>query len=249
MAQLNFNRNQYQGKVNTSPTQSAVEEGWYAMQIVSSEMKIRKGTDNEEMLKLTFKGLSGDFKGHQRDLYLCFNHPNQVVQEIAWGSMAALADATGVMNVQDSTQLHNIPVDGYVKFEAAQEYIDQVTGETKQGRDQNNISGAFKRVGAETGYQGGAETGYQGGMQPPQQPPMQPPQAPVQQAAQQPPMQPQQPPMQPPQQAAMQQPPQGQQAPQQPPMQPTQGQQPPQAPQAGGVQGEMPPWMAQQNKG
>lgn len=247
MAQLNFDARQVDPQQSFEP----IPAGWYNMMIVESEMK---PTSNGQgaYLQLSLKVVDGQYAGRQVFDRLNLQNQNPVAAEIAYKRLSAYCHATGVIQVQDSQQLHGIPLKARVSVR---------TDSTGQYDPSNEIK-AVKHINEETGTTAApAQQGFQAppqqapalqfpqqGFQQPQQAPQQqwqqPPaqQAPAPQQFQQPAQQPQfqQPaPQQAPAQGSAQTPPwmQGQQAPAQA-TQPA----PQQAPQAAPAAGPTPPW-------
>lgn len=246
MAQLNFDARQVDPQQSFEP----IPAGWYNMMIVESEMK---PTSNGQgaYLQLSLKVVDGQYAGRQVFDRLNLQNQNPVAAEIAYKRLSAYCHATGVIQVQDSQQLHGIPLKARVSVR---------TDSTGQYDPSNEIK-AVKHINEETGTTAApAQQGFQAppqqapaqqfpqqGFQQPQQAPQQwqqPPaqQAPAPQQFQQPAQQPQfqQPaPQQAPAQGGAQTPPwmQGQQAPAQA-TQPA----PQQAPQAAPAAGPTPPW-------
>ena len=97
---------------NTVKPQDSFEPlpaGWYNTKIVASEAKPTK--DNESgYLQLELEVLDGEYKG--RKLFDRLNLWNKSVQasEIAQRQLSAYCHATGVLVLQDSVQLHGIPI-------------------------------------------------------------------------------------------------------------------------------------------
>ncbi len=217
MAQLNFDARQVDPQQSFEP----IPAGWYNMMIVESEMK---PTSNGQgaYLQLSLKVVDGQYAGRQVFDRLNLQNQNPVAAEIAYKRLSAYCHATGVIQVQDSQQLHGIPLKARVSVR---------TDSTGQYDPSNEIK-AVKHINEETGTT--AAPAQQGFQAPPQQ-------APAQQFPQQGFQQPQQAPQQQWQQPPAQQAPAPQQF-QQPAQQP-QFQQP--APQQAPVQGgaQTPPWM------
>lgn len=189
MSQLNFDASNVEPAGNFEP----VPAGWYTGRIVNSEMRPTQKGDGS-YLNLEIELLDEGYAGRRVFDRLNLDNPNPTAVEIAYQQLSAICHATGVVQVQQSEQLHNIPMAVKVTVRPATEQYDA-----------NNDVKGYKAL--------------EGGGAPPQQPaPQQPPQQqPQPQPAPQ--QQPQQPaPQQPaPQQPAPQQQPQPQQpAPQQP---------------------------------
>lgn len=217
MAQLNFDARQVDPQQSFEP----IPAGWYNMMIVESEMK---PTSNGQgaYLQLSLKVVDGQYAGRQVFDRLNLQNQNPVAAEIAYKRLSAYCHATGVIQVQDSQQLHGIPLKARVSVR---------TDSTGQYDPSNEIK-AVKHINEETGTT--AAPAQQGFQAPPQQ-------APAQQFPQQGFQQPQQAPQQQWQQPPAQQAPAPQQF-QQPAQQPQfQQPAPQQAPAQGGAQ--TPPWM------
>lgn len=214
MAQLNFDARQVDPQQSFEP----IPAGWYNMMIVESEMK---PTSNGQgaYLQLSLKVVDGQYAGRQVFDRLNLQNQNPVAAEIAYKRLSAYCHATGVIQVQDSQQLHGIPLKARVSVR---------TDSTGQYDPSNEIK-AVKHINEETGTTAAPAQQWQ-------QPPAQ--QAPAPQQFQQPQFQ-QPAPQQAPAQGGAQTPPwmQGQQAPAQA-TQPA----PQQAPQAAPAAGPTPPW-------
>ena len=238
MAQLNFDAS----TVAPNPgTTDAIPAGWYNVQIDQSEMKPTKDGSGA-YLELRLAVLDGQYVGRKVFARLNLRNNNATAVEIAYKDLSAICHAVGVMQVQDSSQLHGRPMKIKVSVRAA-------TGEYEA----SNEVKAYKNINENVG--GPAAGAPAAGSATPWGAPQQPaaPVAPAAQfAAPQPPaMAPQAPAWQPP--AAAQpwaQQPAAAQAPQQF-QQPVQQQAPvaqaPQqpAPQAAAPAGATPPWMQQ----
>lgn len=87
----------------------AVPAGWYNVKIVKSETKPTAKAGGA-YLELEFEIIDGEFSGRKVWERLNVVNENEVAVRIAYQQLAALCNATGVINVADSTQLHGIPV-------------------------------------------------------------------------------------------------------------------------------------------
>lgn len=96
---------------NVDPTApfEPLPAGTYVAAIVASEIKPTKKGDGQ-YLQLEFAVLEGECKGRKAWDRLCINHPNEMTQKIARGSLSAICRAVGVMTPGDSAELHNIPL-------------------------------------------------------------------------------------------------------------------------------------------
>lgn len=224
MAQLNFDATQVAPEMGFE----TVPAGWYNAMIDQSEMKPTKDGSGA-YLEARFNIIDGQYANRKIFMRLNLRNTNPVAQEIAYKQLSAIAHAVGVLHVQDSGQLHGLPMKIKVKLRK------DTTGHYEDSNEISTIKNINEQVdmGAQApaapgGFGGGAAPGGmppgfgapQGGFQ--QQAPAQAAPAQAAPAAQQPWQQPaqaapqQQPAQQPWQQPAPQQAaPQPQQAPEQ----------------------------------
>ena len=87
----------------------AIPAGKYEAAITGSEMQAgrKEGTG---MLVLEHTILNGEHAGRKLFNRLNLQNPSAVAVEIAYKALSAICHATGVMQVQNSTQLHGIPM-------------------------------------------------------------------------------------------------------------------------------------------
>lgn len=127
MAGLNFNAQ------NVAPQQAFenLAPGWYTVKMVESEMKpTSAGTGS--YLECTFEVLAPQqFAGRKLWDRLNLNNPNEKAVEIAYQTLSAMCHATGVMQVQDSQQLHNLPMDAKVGLSKPTEQYPEPRNEIK----------------------------------------------------------------------------------------------------------------------
>jgi len=99
-------------QVNKDELEEVVEPvpaGDYIVVIIDSEYKENKsGTGN--LLSLKYQIVDGHFKGRILFNNLNLEHVNKQAQEIARRSLNSIGVATGIEEIQDSAQLHNIPM-------------------------------------------------------------------------------------------------------------------------------------------
>ena len=87
----------------------ALPSDWYNVLITDSEMVETKAKTGS-MLKLTMKVMDGPNAGRLLWDRLNLYNPNPVAVEIAQKTLSSICHATGVMQVQDSSVLHGIPI-------------------------------------------------------------------------------------------------------------------------------------------
>lgn len=105
MASLNFDAS----GIDTTSQFDAIPAGDYEAMVTDSTMKSTKdGTG--QYLELTIEIQSGQFQGRRLWDRLNLSNRNPKAVEIAQKQLAQLCHATGVLQVQDSQQLHNRPI-------------------------------------------------------------------------------------------------------------------------------------------
>lgn len=115
MAVINFNASQvdpYEGNFDPIPPD------WYVMAVVESEVK-PNSAQTGSLLILTYQILDGAFKGRKMFENLNVQHPNSTAVEIAYKKLSSICRATGIINLQNSEQLHNVPFKAKVKIRPA----------------------------------------------------------------------------------------------------------------------------------
>lgn len=86
-----------------------IPAGWYSCMITDSEMKPTK-TGNGEYLQLRLDVIDGEYEGRVLWDRLNLNNPNQTAVEIAQRQLSAICRAVGVMQPNDSSDLHDLPL-------------------------------------------------------------------------------------------------------------------------------------------
>ena len=86
-----------------------VKPGTYEAVIADTEVRpTRNG--NGKGINVTFEILSGDAKGRKVWAWINFQHPKAEAQRIGQEELARLCKAVGVGKLDDTTQLHNLPM-------------------------------------------------------------------------------------------------------------------------------------------
>ena len=169
MAQLiqAFNAQQY------DPTQGggSLPVGRHPVIIESSEVKANKANDGG-YLQLNLKLIDGPQMGTTGAYRLNLYHSNPQTAEIAHRQLSAICHVTGVFNVQDSQQLHNIPFIVEVGLQKGEEAAQKGYTEVKKVFDINGNEPGKAGQGAAPA-QPQAQGGF-GQQQPAQQPAAQP---------------------------------------------------------------------------
>jgi len=107
MATLNFNA----AAVEPQETKSfdAIPVGRYSAMIVDSEMKTTKAGTGQ-YLQLTFDILGPTHIGRKVWARLNLSNPNKTAEEIAQRELSAICHCLGLEQVEESEELHDIPL-------------------------------------------------------------------------------------------------------------------------------------------
>ena len=136
MASLNFDANAIQPDTSFDP----IPAGWYNAIIDESEMKpTRDGSG--AYLALRFNIIDGQYAGRKVFTRLNLRNQNPVAQDIAQKQLSSICHAVNVMQIQDSSQLHALPMQIRVK----------VTNDPTGQYDPSNEISGYKAVGAGNG--------------------------------------------------------------------------------------------------
>lgn len=98
---------------------TALPTGDYSVVITDSEFKNSK--KGSQYLALTFQVIEGQGKGRNLWHNLNLSHPSQNAQDIAQRELSAICRAVGKMAIQDSAELHNIPLRIHVAYVPAKD--------------------------------------------------------------------------------------------------------------------------------
>lgn len=112
-------------------------KGDYLCMAIASEIKPNSKRTGD-YLQITFEVIDGPYKTRKIWDRLNIRNANKTAEKIAMEQLNALCMATGVLNLSDSDQLHNIPVVLKVDIEAGRDGYD----------DQNRVKGYASTGGA-----------------------------------------------------------------------------------------------------
>jgi len=115
MALLNFDAT----GVPQQQTFDPLPAGWYPVMITQSEVKSTKANDGSTRLDLTFTVFDGPHKGRKIFNTLNIGNQNPVAREIAQKQLSSICHAVNVLNVSDSTMLHEKPLSIRLKIRPA----------------------------------------------------------------------------------------------------------------------------------
>lgn len=93
-----------------------IPPGEYKVQILSSEM-VENSAKTGHMLKLELEIIEGDQAGRKLFDRLNLDNPNAQAVEIAQRQLSAICHAVGKLSVQDSEELHMLPMIAVVKVD------------------------------------------------------------------------------------------------------------------------------------
>ena len=144
MSALNFNA------TTVAPSQAFenLAPGWYTAKVVESEMKPARNPGSS-YLELTLEVIApASAAGRKLWDRLNLVNPNQVAVDIAYETLSAICHATQVMQVQDSQQLHGIPLDVKVGMSKTTEEYPEPRNEIKGYRAVQGGGGAANPAAA-----------------------------------------------------------------------------------------------------
>jgi len=101
-----------------------IPAGTYNARIIESDVKPLK-SGNGDGLSLTFELLDGPNVKRRVWASLNVKHNNPTAQSIAQQQLSSICHATGVMNLQETSQLHNRPLKIRVKIRKDDAYGDK----------------------------------------------------------------------------------------------------------------------------
>ena len=131
MASLNFDATTVQPDTGFE----LLPAGWYNAMIDESGINPTKDGVGA-YLQLRFSVIDGQYQGRKVFARLNIRNANQTAQEIAYKQLSAIAHSVGVLQVQDSSQLHGIPLKIRVRIRK---------DPSGQYEDQNEING-YKNI-------------------------------------------------------------------------------------------------------
>ena len=154
MALLNFNT----ANEEEMDDFTAIPPADYNVQIVKSELKDTQSGDGKR-LNFQFKVLDGKFKGRIIFTGLNLVNPNPTAVEISRKELTSICKACGKTEVEDSSELHNIPLTVSVKIKPAQGNYSEQNQITKympySGVDGASASSSTKNDGKDAGAESG----------------------------------------------------------------------------------------------
>ena len=161
MSQLTFDATNHE----TLGTYDALPAGWYNAAIDASEMKATKdGTG--AYLQLSFKILDGFANGRKVFARLNLQNSNPTAQEIAYKTLSSIMHATGQLRINDSAELHAIPMKIKLKVRAGDEKYEASNDITAY----DNVNSNHEMAQAPVAQNAPATGSWNAAPQPPQPP-------------------------------------------------------------------------------
>jgi hypothetical protein len=120
-----FNANDYEPKGEYKPLPS----GKYEAVITNSELRENRSQTGSYLL-LTFQIVTGDYTNRLVWARLNLEHPNPTVVKIAQEELAAICRALNVLQPEESTDLHDMPLIIHVRCRKREDN-DEITNEIK----------------------------------------------------------------------------------------------------------------------
>lgn len=125
MAVINFNASEVEPSTGFSP----IPAGKYVAVITDDEMRdTRNGRGR--YLQLTFEIIEGEYSGRKLWTRLNLENENMDAVKIARADLSAICRAVGVMQLQDTVQLHNLPLTITVRLKKNKD-TDEMQNEIK----------------------------------------------------------------------------------------------------------------------
>lgn len=112
--------------------------GWYPVMITDSEFKPTK-SGNGKYLQLELTVMDGEYEGRKTWDRLNLDNPAQTAVEIAQRALSAICRAVGVMAPNDSSELHDRPLEVKLSVKPA-----------GNGYDASNEVKGYRALGGET---------------------------------------------------------------------------------------------------
>lgn len=118
--QLNFNA----ANVDPTPSFTPIPAGVYLAQVTESDVKATKA-GNGNYAAFTIEVLEGDFKGRRVFTNINISNSNAEAERIGQKMLSQLCHAVGVLQLTDTTQLHNRPMRVKVVVKKDEQYGDK----------------------------------------------------------------------------------------------------------------------------
>lgn len=131
-----------------------IPPGEYKVQIEASEM-VENSAKTGSMLKLELVIVEGDQAGRKIFDRLNLDNPNAQAVEIAQRTLSAICHAVGRLSVQDSDELHGLPMIAVVKVEPGRTHNGKEYGPSNAIKTYKPINGGGATASAKPAAKGG----------------------------------------------------------------------------------------------
>lgn len=105
MVEIRFNAQSIEPSVNFEP----IPDGTYTCEITNTELKTTRSGENQ-YLNIEFTVLEGAYRGRKVWDRLNLYHSNEITRQISERNLSAICHAVGCEQLEDTVQLHNIPL-------------------------------------------------------------------------------------------------------------------------------------------
>jgi hypothetical protein len=103
--------------VEPNDTFEPLPAGNYSVEVIESSLDPTKNGLGE-LLKLTLRVIDGDYENRRVWGHITIRHQNEVAQRIGQQLLGALCNAAGVGPIEDTEDLHGIPIQAKIIIEA-----------------------------------------------------------------------------------------------------------------------------------
>jgi len=141
MVDMQYDASEHQSEDIFEP----IPAGWYECFVSDTEIRETK-SGNGRYLQVELTVESGDYRGRRLWDRLNLWNPNQTAVDIANRQFSQLIRACGMVKIEDSEQIHNIPVLAKVKIQPARDEYDasNTIGGYKTTQKQQSVPKAEK---------------------------------------------------------------------------------------------------------
>lgn len=145
--QFSFNASQHQARVAGGGA-PVLPEGKYPAILAHTEPKQTRAQNGDYFIEATFIVTDGEHRGQKIVQRYNVQNSNVTAMDLAFGELACLSLAVGVMQWQDTNQLCNRPLILDIGMEDGRPWRDQ-QGNERPGNKQNRIRGYYTAQGVD----------------------------------------------------------------------------------------------------
>lgn len=130
MARFSFNSND--APAIATGSRGPLPKGHYEMVITKSDIKVTKAGDGQ-YIELEMQVVDGEHSGRRLWERLNVSNPNKQAEDIAKAALGALCGAVGVVDMEDTEQLHDIPFIASVEIDRKDPERNRIVGYGQAG--------------------------------------------------------------------------------------------------------------------